>query len=141
MKTSKKGKEIIKKFEGLRLTSYRCAANVLTIGWGHTNGVTEGMTITQQQAEKMLDEDLKVYENAVNAETISLNQNQFDALVSFSFNVGVNALKTSTLMKKVRINTNDETIRAEFMKWINVGSKLLEGLRKRRNEEANLYFS
>lgn len=141
MKTSKKGKEIIKKFEGLRLTAYRCSANVLTIGWGHTNGVTEGMTITQQQAEKMLDEDLKVYENAVNAETVSLNQNQFDALVSFSFNVGVNALKTSTLMKKVRINTNDETIRAEFMKWINAGSKLLEGLRKRRNEEANLYFS
>ena len=141
MITSSKGKELIKKFEGLRLKAYRCAANVLTIGWGHTKGVTEDMAITEAEAEQLLDEDLKTFEHAVNREFTGLNQNQFDALVSFAFNVGEGNMCCSTLAKKARANPNNPTIRGEFLKWVNAAGKPLDGLRKRREQEANLYFA
>jgi lysozyme len=141
MTTSSKGKSLIKKFEGLRLTAYRCAAGVLTIGYGHTTGVTEGMAITEAEAERLLSEDLKQYERAVNNALPTLRQNQFDALVSFTFNLGEANLFSSTLLKKARVNPNDPALRAELMKWVNVNKKPLEGLRKRRAAEADLYFA
>jgi len=141
MTTSSKGKELIKKFEGLRLQAYRCAADVLTIGWGHTKDVMDGTTITEKEAERLLDDDLKTFEAAVSRELPTLSQNQFDALVSLAFNIGESNLRSSTLLRKAKANASDTTIRAEFMKWINAAGKPLEGLRKRREAEANLYFS
>jgi lysozyme len=140
MTTSFDGKNIIKKFEGLRLTAYKCSANVDTIGYGHTGGVKPGDVITQAEAERLLDEDLKKYEAAVNAALDGLTQNQFDALVSFTYNVGGEAFRTSTLLKTVKANPQDSAIRREFMKWINAGGKPNEGIKKRREQEANLYF-
>ena len=107
MKISEVGVNLIKSFEGCSLKAYKCPAGVWTIGWGTTepiNGIKphEGMIITQQQADELLIKNLKGYENAVNKYvTYSINQNQFDALVSFAYNCGNGALKTSTLLKKL----------------------------------------
>lgn len=140
MKTSKNGINLIKKYEGCRLTAYKCPANVWTIGYGHTKGVKQGMKITNAQAETYLKQDLVTYENAVNKYVkVSINQNQFDALVSFSFNCGTGALKTSTLLKK--LNKKDYSGAAnEFLKWNKSNGKVLNGLTKRRKEERTLFL-
>ena len=140
MKTSRKGIELIKKYEGLRLTAYRCPAGVWTIGYGHTKGVKQGQKISSEEAEKLLIEDLTPIEKNIDKMGLKINQSQFDALVSFAFNVGINALQSSTLLKKVRVNANDITIKDEFMRWVYAGSKKLDGLVKRRKEEAEMYF-
>lgn len=140
MKMSKKGIELIKKYEGLRLTAYKCPAGVWTIGYGHTKGVKEGQKITNSQAEELLKEDLRVFENGVNKWNLQINQYQFDALVSFAFNLGLANLGKSTLLKKVQANPQDKTIKDEFLKWVNAGGRKLEGLVRRRNEEAEMYF-
>ncbi len=137
---SKKGIELIKKYEGLRLTAYKCPAGVWTIGYGHTKGVKEGQKITNSQAEELLKEDLRVFENGVNKWNLQINQYQFDALVSFAFNLGLANLGKSTLLKKVQANPQDKTIKDEFLKWVNAGGRKLEGLVRRRNEEAEMYF-
>ena len=142
MKTSKRGIDLLKAHEGLRLTAYNCSAGVLTIGYGHTGpDVTAGKTITQAAAEQLLTADLRWAEEAVNAALPGINQNQFDALVSFVYNVGAGAFKSSTLLRKAKANANDPAIRAEFAKWRNGGGKVLPGLVKRRAAEAELYFS
>lgn len=142
MKTSQRGIDLIKEFEGKTLKAYRDVVGVLTIAFGHTKGVTEGMRITEQQAEDFLREDLEETEQAVNKLIKrKLTQYQFDAIVSFTFNLGVGNLLKSTLLKKVRINPNDPTIAIEFGKWIHAGGKPLEGLRRRRKAEAELYFT
>ena len=140
MKTSDKGIELIKKHEALRLTAYLCPANVPTIGYGHTQGVKIGMIITEKQADDFLREDLQTAENAVNRENLNINQNQFDALVSFVFNVGTGNFRKSTLLKKLKANPNDNSIISEFAKWKYAKGRELKGLVKRRKQERDLYF-
>lgn len=140
MKINKKGLDLIKKYEGLRLTAYKCPAGVWTIGYGHTKGVKEGDKITEKEAENLLLKDLKIYEQGVTEYTdVILNQNQFSALVSFCFNCGIRAYKTSTMRKY--INQKEFDLAAnEFGKWIKAGGKVLKGLVKRRNEEKELFI-
>lgn len=140
MKTSNTGLDLIKSFEGLRLESYLCPANVWTIGYGHTQGVKPGQVISEKQAESLLKGDLLVFEKAVLSHNLKLNQNQFDALVSFTYNVGPGNLAKSTLLQKVKLNSNDPAIRDEFMKWNKAKGKTLAGLTRRRKAEADLYF-
>ena len=142
MKITNEGINLIKKFEGLRLEAYLCPAGVWTIGYGHTKGVKKGQVITQLEADNLLKEDLSSFEKGVTSLIKSnINQNQFDSLVSFAFNLGLANLKSSTLLKKVNANPNDRTIVDEFIKWIYAGGKPLEGLKRRRQAEAYLYFS
>jgi lysozyme len=147
-KTSDKGIELIKRFEGLSLKPYLCPANVPTIGYGNTfykNGkkvTLNDKPITEQKAVEMLKQSLEKFEQYVDSYTTdSITQNQFDALVSFCYNLGPANLKSSTLLKKVNANPNDETIKDEFLKWTKAGGRKLAGLVKRREAEAALYFS
>ena len=132
---------LIKQFEGCRLEAYRCAAGVPTIGYGHTAGVAMGMKITQAQAEAYLREDLRAFEKAVNKVLeCSVTQNQFDALVSFAYNLGAGALRNSTLLK--RLHAGDVKGAAdEFPKWNKAAGKVLEGLTRRRMMERQLFLS
>jgi GH24 family phage-related lysozyme (muramidase) len=140
MITSQVGVNLIKSFEGCVLHSYRDAVGVLTIGYGHTGNVKDGQTITQTQAEELLKGDLKRFEDGVNSLVkVKLNQNQFDALVSFSYNVGVGALKTSDLLEK--LNKGDYTgASSEFARWCHAGGKVLKGLVLRREAERVLFL-
>lgn len=140
MKISDKGINLIKRFEGLELTAYKCPADIWTIGYGHTKDVKQGQTITEQQAVEFLKQDLQVFEKAVNAQNLNLTQNQFDALVSFTYNVGAGNLQKSTLLKKAKLNVNDPSIAQEFAKWNKGGGRILPGLVKRRESESKLYF-
>lgn len=140
MKTSSKGIEFIKRHEGFRARAYKCPAGVWTIGYGHTRGVNNGDVITKEQGERFLIRDLQTAEREVNSHGLIINQNQFDALVSFVFNVGVGNFSRSTLLRKLKVNTNDSTISYEFSRWKNGGGKVLPGLVKRRKEESELYF-
>lgn len=142
MQTGKNCIDLIKKFEGLKLESYKCPAGLWTIGYGNTqweNGikVKENQFIDIQRAEKLLTFWVSKYADRI---TVKCNQNQFDALVSFAYNVGIGNFDSSTLKKKVIANPNDPTIRDEFMKWVSSRGKQLAGLVKRREAEANLYF-
>ena len=141
LKTGNKGIELIKQFEGCKLKAYKCPSGVWTIGYGHTKGVSEGDTITQEEALNLLKEDLKIYEDYVNKYvTISLNQNQFDALVSFTYNCGPGSLKSSTLLRK--LNQNEiYGASEEFTKWVKSKGKILEGLVKRRKAEQELFLT
>lgn len=145
MQTSNRGIELIKELEGCELRAYECVAGVLTIGYGHTGkDVTEGMTITQEKAETLLKDDLKKYEEAVEKYVkVEVNQNQFDALVSFVYNVGSGSFSKSTLLKK--LNAGDYAGAAEqFLVWnkatVNGVKKELEGLTKRRQKERELFL-
>jgi len=131
---------IIRQFEGLRLRSYQCQAGIWTIGYGHTQGVRHGQTITQSQAEEYLHQDVARTEHCINIWHLDLNQNQFDALVSLVFNIGPTHFAQSTLLKKLKIDPNDPTIPAEFGRWIHVNKQPNEGLRRRREQEAKLYI-
>lgn len=147
MKTSQKGIELIKQFEGFRLKGYLDSVNIPTIGYGTTvypNGekVKLSDVISKKKAEEYLINDVKKFEDFVNKYVVSdVNQNQFDALVSFTYNVGPNNLQKSTLLKKVNKNPNDPSISKEFLKWVNAGGNKIQGLVNRRNEEAKLYFT
>ena len=140
MEISKKGIDLIKKYEGCRLSAYRCPANVLTIGYGHTNNVRENQKITQAEAEKLLKEDLIIHSNNVLKLTkVKLNQNQFDALVSLEFNIGYGNFKNSTLLKL--LNQGKYTLASnQFDRWIYSKGKVLQGLVKRRKEEKELFL-
>lgn len=143
MNLSTKGLALIKKHEGLRLKAYRCPAGVLTIGYGHTGpDVKEGLEINQAKANCLLDSDVRFAVKKVN-ELVKkpITQNQFDALVSFTFNLGPGNLAKSTLLKKVNADPGDKSIRTELGKWVNSGGKPLPGLIARRKEEAELYFT
>ena len=147
-KTSKNGIAFIKKYEGFKSKPYLCPANVPTIGYGATyypNGQKVKLTdpaIDEKHASLLLEAMLNPYEKAVDTYSRDdINQNQFDALVSFAYNLGVNALRDSTLLKKVNKNPNDPTIRNEFLKWRFAGGKELKGLINRRKDESELYFS
>ncbi|WP_147198547.1 lysozyme [Pantoea sp. CCBC3-3-1] len=141
MKISNNGINLIKKFEGLELKAYKDSVGILTIGYGHTHGVKAGDVITGQQADAFLREDVHVAELAVNANVkVKLTQGQFDALVSFIFNLGAGNFVKSTLLKK--LNAGDYAGAAdEFGKWVNAGGKLLPGLVKRRAAEREAFNS
>lgn len=145
MNISNKGIELIKQNEGCELEAYKCPVGVWTIGYGHTKGVKEGDEITPDQAESLLKSDLRKYEYAVIKQELPINQNQFDALVSFCYNVGPGNFYKSTLLKKAKIDVNDPEIKDEFMKWTKGRVKgvltELPGLVVRRNQESDLYFS
>ena len=148
MKVSQKGIDLIINFEGMCLKPYLCPAKIPTIGVGATfypNGTRVTMSdkpITKEQAIEYLKATLSIFEKQVDSFTTdSVNQNQFDALVSFAYNLGANALKNSTLIKKVNANPNDATIKDEFMKWTFANGKQLSGLVRRRSSEATLYFA
>ena len=138
MKTGSKGIDLIKHFEGCELEAYKCPAGVWTIGYGHIKGVKEGMTITEHQAEEMLKSELNEYEGYINnLVTAELNQNQFDAMVSWVYNLGGGNLKASTLLKV--LNAGDYAgVPAQMMRWNKAGGKVLEGLTRRRQAEADL---
>ncbi len=133
MKVSNKGIELIKRFEGCRLTAYLCPARVWTIGYGHTTGVKKGQIISQNQADAYLESDLKKYEEYVNQTNLKLNQNQFDALVSFTYNCGNGNLK-----KLVR-NRNVEQIGEAILLYNKSNGKVLNGLVRRREAEHDLF--
>lgn len=137
-----KGLNLIKEFEGLRLVAYKCPAGVWTIGYGHTYNVKEGDVITEAKATKFLLDDISNAVDIVSGSTmdVELTQNQFDALVSFTYNVGVKNFSDSTLLRKVKLNPNDPTIANEFKKWIYTGKEVLSGLVRRRKAESELYF-
>ena len=141
MKTSQKGIDLIKSFESLELKAYKCPAGVLTIGYGHTGSdVKPNSVINIFQAEELLKKDLAIAESTVNR-IPGLNQNQFDALVSFVYNLGSGNFDKSTLKRLVIANPRDPKIREAFGMWIKAGGKPLAGLIRRREAEANLYFS
>lgn len=137
MKTSSKGVSLIKQFEGCRLTAYKCPAGVWTIGYGHTDGVNKGDTITQQTADDYLRNDLEKYEKAVmNYDGIyHFNQNQFDALVSFTYNCGAGNLKNLTQSGKRTI----AQISAKLPLYNKAGGVVLRGLQRRRAAEKELF--
>lgn len=167
VKTGKPGLKLIKDFETLQLKPYMCPAGVPTIGYGNTyyeNGVSvtlKDAPITAKRAEELLLNSLSLYEKAVlSFVQKDITANQFDALVDFCFNVGVSALKNSTLLKKVNLWPDDPTIELEFLKWCKAdGSRngkdddgdgkidekgekvVLRGLLRRRQAEVKLYFT
>lgn len=140
MNISKNGIDFIKKEEGLVLNAYLCPANVWTIGYGHTNGVKKGDKITEEQAEDFLVNDLLYSERIVNKMVkVKLSQNQYDALVSFIFNVGSGNFINSTLLKKLNAGANSDEICAELRRWIFSKGKKLPVLVARRQRECELY--
>jgi lysozyme len=141
MKISQEGLSLIKRFEGCRLKSYKCSANVLTIGYGHTSGVKETDTITQDEADKLLQEDVEQFEKYVDDNvTVELGQSQFDALVAWTFNLGVGNLRESTMLKK--LNSEDyASVPSEMKRWNKAGGKTLDGLIRRRKAESLLFES
>ena len=139
MKITKKGLDVIKKYEGCKLYAYKCPAAVWTIGVGHTLGVKKGDVITQIEADNFLRKDVNFAERVVDRLNIKFKQGQYNALVSFIFNVGIGAFDVSTLRKKILINQNDKTIPKEFQRWIFAGGQPLNGLIRRRKEESELY--
>lgn len=148
MELSTKIKDMIRSWEGCRLTSYRCPAGVLTIGYGHTGkDVTPGKTITRAEAIRLFDRDISLFAAKVADQLrgVSLNNNQFDALVSLSYNIGSLPAKAPTLLRMVKGDPDDPAIRNEFMKHVNARVngvlKSLPGLVKRRRAEADHYFS
>jgi len=147
MKINKAGKDLIKTYEGLRLTAYKCSANKDTIGYGNTfyedgSPVKPGDKITMERADKLFTLIVDAFATKVDRAVKSdVNPNQFAALVSFAYNAGVGNLQSSTLLKKVNANPNDPTIKDEFMKWTRAGGKVLKGLVNRRTAESTLYFT
>ena len=139
MKTIAEGIALIKKFEGLELDSYQCSANVWTLGYGHTQGVAEGDSCSEEEAEIILVNDLKEYETYVNALVdVELDQNQFDALVAWTFNLGPTNLRTSTLLKKLNAGEYND-VPSEIKRWNRAGGQVLDGLIRRREAEALLF--
>lgn len=136
MKVSEKGLDLIRKFEGLRLESYRCPANVLTVGYGHTGpDVQEGMTITEEQANDLLWRDVRVAERCVNgAVTVPLTQGEFDALCSFVYSVGCARFRNSSLLRRL-LDSDYDRAADEILRWVYADGKKLNGLLARREAE------
>ncbi|EOW2960073.1 lysozyme [Escherichia coli] len=146
MQTSDKGIALIKQFEGCKLTAYQDSVGVWTIGYGWTQPVDgkpirAGMTINQETAERLLKTGLVSYESDVSRLVkVGLTQGQFDALVSFTYNLGARSLSTSTLLRK--LNAGDYAGAAdEFLRWNKAGGKVLNGLTRRREAERTLFLS
>lgn len=145
MKTGVEGIELIKEYEKLRLKAYRCPAGVWTIGYGHTTAagppqVRKGDVITPEEAERILKWDMAAVEKEVEKLIPApLAQNQFDALASFTFNLGGPALARSTLRRRILEGADGEAIAREFARWNKCGGEVLGGLTRRRSAEAALW--
>lgn len=136
--------EKIKEFEGFLSKPYKAdkSEKYLTIGYGHYGAdVKANMTITKEAATALLRKDLQGAESYVNKLGVVKTQGQFDALADFCYNLGSGALGSSTLLKKIKARASEKEIRAEFAKWVYCGGKVLPGLVKRRQWEANRYFA
>ncbi len=143
MKISQAGLDLIKRFEGCELEAYQDAVGIWTIGYGHTGpDVHEGLKITQAQADAILAKDVERFASGVAANVrVAITQSEFDALVSFAFNVGLTAFRTSTLLKLLNDNSDRSVVATQFLRWNKAGDKVLEGLTKRRNAEKELFLS
>lgn len=126
----------ITEFEGFSNTAYRCPAGKWTCGIGHTDGVTPTTTCTRKEAEQWLKEDLAPVEAYVNTIEQVRTQGQYDALCSFIYNLGIGNFKSSTLFRKIKEGASTEDIQEQFRRWVYAGSKVLKGLVKRREWEA-----
>ena len=139
MNISKEGLSLIKKFEGCELEAYLCPAGVWTIGYGHTKDVKEGDKITRDEADYLLQEEMIEYESYINDFVeVPLNQNQFDALCSWVYNLGPTNLKNSTMLRVL----NEEKyadVPQEIKRWNKAGGEVLDGLIKRREAEAKMF--
>lgn len=136
-----KGLALIKQFEGRELTAYKCPADVWTIGYGSTGPhVKPGMTITEVEAEELLRDDLDRFEASVAKFAPNASQNEFDALVSLSFNIGTGAFEKSTLLRKFKEGDKAGAANA-FLMWVNAGGRKLDGLVRRRKAERELFLS
>ena len=139
--------ELIKEFEELHLEAYLCPAGVWTIGWGHTKGVKQGMKIMESEAEKLLEQDMLEAAKVLEEVVCRLSIDQYNALVSFVFNIGVAAYRKSTLRKMVLANPENPKIADEMKKWVYATNpktkkkEVLPGLVRRREREAELYFT
>jgi lysozyme len=149
MKTSENGIDIIKKFEGLVLHAYKDPGSKnglpITIGYGSTmykdgSKIKLGDTITKEEAIDLLHWEVGNKTAVLRGMNLNLNQNQFDAITSFIYNVGIGAFETSTLLKRIRKNPNDPDIRNQFNRWIYNDGKISDDLVRRRNLESELYF-
>jgi lysozyme len=148
VKLDDSGYKLIQGFEGLSLVPYLCSAKVATIGWGNVF-YPSGIKVTMQDKPISLATASWMFRTiadrfAVDVDKLikaNINQNQFNAIASLAYNIGIGGLAKSTLLKKVNINPNDPTIALEFAKWNKVGGKVVNGLTKRRAVEAKLYFS
>ena len=139
MNVSQNCVELIKHFEGFEDTAYLCPANVWTIGYGRTRNVKEGDRITEPQAERDLLEELEEFKHQVlHSVKVELTQNELDALTSWTYNLGVGNLNSSTLLKK--LNTGDkDSVPSEMLRWNKAAGKVLAGLTRRREAEAKLW--
>jgi lysozyme len=142
VRLSQTGLDLIKEFEGLRLKAYSDIGGVPTIGYGTTGPeIKLGMEITKAEAEDLLRADVAAFERGVsNLVKVAINQNEFDALVSFSYNVGLNALQTSTLLRLLNANADRAVVASEFLRWNKVGTQVVEGLTRRRKAEQALFL-
>ena len=145
MEVNKAGKDLIKRVEGCKLRAYKCPAGLWTIGYGNTfyedgTKVKQGDVITQQRAEQLFNLIVDDFAQKVDALVKSnVSENNFSALVSFTFNVGIGNFQRSTLLRKVNANPKDATIPAEMKKWVRANGEVLKGLVRRREAEAKLY--
>ena len=141
MNVSKQGLEFIKSFEGCKLSAYLCSAKVPTIGYGHTDGVYLGQTVTREKADELLKSDLVRFEAIVTKLLkLKVSQNQYDALVSFAFNCGEGNLAKSTLLKLVNEGKHREA-GAQFLRWDKAAGVVVAGLTRRRQAEKELFES
>ena len=142
MTYSTAGLALTKQFEGLRLTAYQDSGGVWTIGYGHTGSeVVCGLTWTQEQADAQLLIDTQTAQDCVNTHvTLPLTQNQFDALVDFTFNLGCAALRSSTLLSCINAGRFDLAAQ-QFTRWVYAGGKVVDGLMARRQAEQVLFSS
>lgn len=139
MRISKEGLDLIKAEEGIRLRAYKCPAGVWTIGYGHTGNVHQGMTVTKEEAEELLLADVGWAEEVVRTYVkVPLAQHEFDALVSFTFNVGGTAFKDSTMAKLLNMDRRSEAAE-EFRRWTKANGKVLPVLVARRKQERALF--
>ena len=147
MEFSNNGLDLLASLEGLKLKAYKDSGNIWTIGIGTIkypdgSNVKENDVCTKIQAYSYCNNDIKAFVKAINVLLkTTLNQNQFDALVIFTYNVGINALKSSTLLKRINLDKFNPLIKAEFLKWNKVKGVPVTGLTNRRKIESNLYFS
>lgn len=141
MKISEVGLDLIKSHEGFRSDAYLCPAGVWTIGYGHTGDVEEGQSVTEEEAEELLLQDVAFAEDAVNSLVeVELSQQMFDALVCFIYNVGVGAFEQSTLLRFLNQGQMEEAAE-QFLRWNKAGGKELTGLTRRREAERDLFLS
>ncbi|MBA3678413.1 MAG: lysozyme [Sphingosinicella sp.] len=141
MKISQRDSDLIKSFEGLRLKAYLCPASVWTIGYGSTGPhVRQGVFITEVKAEALLRQDLARFERGVEAMAGPCTQGQYEALISFAFNVGISALQASTLLKRHKEGAHEQAA-DQFLRWNKAGKLVLPGLTRRRAAERKLYLS